>query len=411
MENHFNTQSIHTGYPKQDPYGSLQFPVYGTNAFEFATAEAMADAFTGKTTEFTYSRISNPTVGYFEKRVAGLTGAFGVTVFNSGMAAISNIFLNIAYKGANIVTSPHLFGNTYSLFASTLKAFGVETRFCDLTNPNELSNAIDQNTCAVFLEIVTNPQLEIANLEAVSAIARQKNIPLVADTTAVPFCAFKAKDHQIDIEVVSSTKYISGGATSLGGIVIDYGTFDWTDKQGLKDFASLGKGAFTAKLRKETHRNVGAYMTPHTAQAQLLGLETLSLRFAQAASSCLQIAGELQQMAKIQTVNYPGLASNPFHSLAKKQFGELPGAMLTFDLSSKETCFAFLNRLKLIKRATNLFDNKSLIIHPASTIFGMFSQDVRDRMNISDGTVRLSVGLEDVDDLLDDIRQALGQYF
>jgi O-acetylhomoserine (thiol)-lyase len=409
MKNHFDTKAIHVGYPKQDPYGSLQFPAYETSAFEFATAEAMADAFSG-TVEFTYSRISNPTVDYFEKRVTEVTGAFGVTAFNSGMAAISNLFLNIAYTGANIVTSPHLFGNTYSLFASTLKRFGVEVRFCDLTDLNEVVNTVDENTCALFLEIITNPQLKIVDLKALSTIARQKNVPLVADTTIVPFCTWNAKDFGVDMELVSSTKYISGGATTLGGILIDYGTFDWTDKPAMKDFTTFGRGTFTAKLRKEIHRNMGAYMTPHAAQAQLLGLETLSLRFAKAAASCLHIADKLQQMPQVQTVNYPGLTSNPFYDLAKKQFGALPGAMLTFDLPSKEACFIFLNRLKLIKRATNLFDNKSLIIHPASTIFGTFSQKVRDRMNISDDTVRLSVGLEDPDDLLDDIRQALGSF-
>ncbi len=408
MTPNFDSQAIHTEYPAQDPYGSLQFPVYETNAFEFETAEAMADAFTGKTAEHTYSRISNPTVGYFEKRIAEITGARNVTALNSGMAAISNVFFTIARTGANIVTSPHLFGNTYSLFALTLKRFGVETRFCDLTNPMDVTNAIDGNTCAIYLEIVTNPQLEIADLQALSTIARQKHIPLVADTTLIPFCAFKAKDFGVDIEIVSSTKYISGGATSLGGLIIDYATFDWSNNPDMARFApQSGSEAFTVKLRKEIHRNLGAYMTPRVAQVQLLGLETLSLRFEKVATSSLFLADELQQLPQIKSVNYPGLASNPFFTLSKAQFGKLPGAMLTFDLSSKDACFSFLNRLKLIKRATNLFDNKSLIIHPASTIFGIFSQEIRTRMNISDNTIRLSVGLEDVADLLHDIKQAL----
>jgi len=407
MEKKINTQLIHTEYPKQDPYGSLQFPVYETNAFEFETAEAMADAFTGKTKEHTYSRITNPTVSYFEKRVAEITGAFGVTAMNSGMAAICNVFLTIARSGANIVTSPHLFGNTYSLFASTFKAFGVETRFCDITDLDEVENAIDKNTCAVFLEIITNPQLEVADLKALSTIARKKNVPLIADTTIIPFTVFKARDFGVDIEIVSSTKYISGGATTLGGLIIDYGTFDWNNGF-IGDYApTFGQGAFTAKLRKETHRNVGAYMTPHTAQAQMLGLETLNLRFEKASISCLLLAKELQQIPQVQFVNHTGLADNPFYNLSKTQFGNLPGAMLTFDLFSKKDCFSFLNKLKLIKRATNMFDNKSLIIHPASTIFGMFSQEERDRMNISDNTIRLSVGLENVRDLLGDIKQAL----
>ncbi len=405
MEERFNTQAIHTSYPKQDPYGSLQFPVYETNAFEFETAEAMADAFTGKTTDHTYSRITNPTVSYYEKRIAEITGAFRVTAFSSGMAAITNVFLTIAKAGGNIVTSPHLFGNSYSLLASTLKPFGVEARFCDLTNLKEVEKAIDENTCAVFLEIITNPHLEVGDLKAISAITKKKNVPLVADTTIIPFCAFKAKNFGIDIEVVSSTKYISGGATSLGGLIIDYATFDWSKTSLIKEYSQHKAEAFTVKLRKETHRNIGAYMTPHTAQAQLLGLETLSLRFEKASVSCLFLAKELQKIPEICSVNYIGLDSNPFYRISKDQFGELPGAMLTFDLVSKEACFAFLNKLKLIKRATNLFDNKTLIIHPASTIFGPFSQAERDKMNISGNTIRLSVGLENVTDLLEDIRQ------
>ncbi len=403
MKKPINTQLIHTEYPKQDPYGSLQFPVYETNAFKFETAEAMADAFNGRTKEHTYSRITNPTVSYFEKRVAEITGAYGVTAMNSGMSAISNVFLTIARSGANIVTSPHLFGNTYSLLTSTLNAFGIEIRFCNMSDPDEVERVIDQNTCAVFLEIVTNPQLEVADLKALSSITKRKNVPLIADTTIIPFCAFRAGDWGVDIEVVSSTKYISGGATSLGGLIIDYGTFGW-DNGFISDYAQkFGKGAFNTKLRKETHRNLGAYMTPHAAQAQILSLETLSLRFERAAASCLSLAKELQQIPQIRCVNYPGLTDNPFYALSKSQFGDYPGAMLTFDLSSKEECFLFLNKLKLIKRATNLFDNKSLIIHPASTIFGPFSQEERDRMNISDNTIRLSVGLENVEDLLNDI--------
>jgi len=408
MKKSFDTRSIHTTYPKQDAYNSLQMPVYETNAFEFETAEAMADAFVGKSAEHTYSRITNPTVSYLEKRVLEMTDAFSVTALNSGMAAISNVFMTIAYTGANIVTSPNLFGNTYSIFASTLKAFGVEVRFCDLTNLDEVAGALDENTCAVYLEIITNPQMEVANLKHLSALAHSKQIPLIADTTIIPFCAFKAKDFGVNIEIVSSTKYISGGATSLGGLILDYASFDWSKSKRLSDFSSqFGAAAFTAKLRKEIHRNLGAYMTPHTAQAQLLGLETLSLRFKKASENCLSLAKELKKLPQIKEVNYTGLEDNRYYTLSKTQFGELPGAMLTFNLISKEACFTFLNKLKLIRRATNLFDNKSLIIHPASTIYGNFSEEIRQQMRVVDNMVRLSVGIEDVDNLFADIKQAL----
>lgn len=408
MKKNFNTKSIHTTYPKQDAYNSLHMPVYETNAFEFETAEAMADAFLGKSSSPSYSRITNPTVMYFEKRVLEMTDAFSVTALNSGMAAITNVFLTVAYAGSNIVSSANLFGNTYSLFASTLKEFGVEVRFCDLTNLDEVAGALDDNTCAVYLETITNPQMEVANLKHLSALAHSKQIPLIADTTIVPFCAFKAKDFGVNIEIISSTKYISGGATSMGGLIIDYGTFNWGKNKQLTTWdAQFGNAAFTTKLRKEIHRNLGSYMTPHTAQAQLLGLETLSLRFKQSSTTCLELAKELKKLSQITQVNYPGLKDNPYYIISKAQFGEIPGAMLTFSLSSKESCFAFLNKLKLIKRATNLFDNKSLIIHPASTIYGNFTEQQRVQMQVSDNLIRLSVGLEELEDLLADIKQAL----
>lgn len=407
-EKSFEAKLLHTPYAKEDAYKALQMPVYNTAAFEFDTAEAMEDAFVGRSPKHTYSRITNPTVQYFEDRVKTITGAIGVTALNSGMAAISNVLITLAYSGANIVTSKHLFGNTYSLMKSTLADFGVETRFCDLTNPEEVKAALDKNTCAVLLEVITNPQLEVADLKGLSLITTEAGVPLVADTTVVPFNAFKAKDFGVNIEVVSSTKYISGGATSLGGLILDYGTFNWANSPKLKGLHSqFGPFAFTSKMRKEIHRNLGAYMTPQTAYMQTLGLDTLQLRFEKAAYTCLQLAKQLQSVSGIESVNYTGLESSKFFEISTQQFGKYPGAMLTFDLASREACFAFMNRLKLIKRATNLFDNKSLAIHPASTIFGTFTEDVRQSMDVSQKTIRLSIGLEDVNDLLEDIKQAL----
>jgi O-acetylhomoserine (thiol)-lyase len=289
-----------------------------------------------------------------------------------------------------------------------LAAFGVEVRFCDLTNIEEVSAAIDENTCAVFLEIITNPQMEVADLKAISEITKDKKVPLIADTTIIPFCAFRASDFGVDIEIVSSTKYISGGATSLGGLIIDYASFDWHNSSRLSALTNdFGNGAFTAKLRKEIHRNLGAYMTPQVAYMQTLGLETLSLRYQKSTTYCFELAKKLKTVPEIESVNYTGLLENKFYEISFQQFGKNPGAMLTFDLASREACFSFLNKLQLIKRATNLFDNKTLAIHPASTIFGNFTSKVRNEMNVSDKTIRLSVGLEDVESLYEDIVQAL----
>lgn len=409
MENKgFNKKAIHTKFIKNDPYGALSMPVYHTAAFEFESAEAMELAFTGKSPDFAYARISNPTVQHYEESIRDITGALSITALNSGMAAISNTLITLASAGSNIVTSRHLFGNTYTLFTATLAAFGVETRFCDLTDVHAIEKNIDENTCAVFLEIITNPQMEVADLEKISTITKKHHVPLIADTTIIPFCSFNAGESGVDIEIVSSTKYLSGGATSIGGLILDYGKFDWNQTKKLRILAKEhGKGAFTFKLKREIHRNLGAYMTPQVAYMQSLGLETLALRYTKSSETAGKLAELLSQQPFVKAVNYPGLKNNKYYELSKKQFGIYPGAMLTFDLASSEECFRLLNHLKLIKRATNLFDNKSLAIHPYSTIYGNFTSEARKLMHVSDKTIRLSVGLEDAEDLLQDIVGAM----
>ncbi len=385
------TLALHTPYPREDAYHALSMPVYHAAAYEFDNADVMSDAFCGRIDLPDYSRCGNPTVTHFENKVASLTGASSVLAFSSGMAAISNTLLALAAQGKNIVTSRHMFGNTFDLITRTLRRFGVEARLCDLTNLEEVERAVDHNTCCVFLEIVTNPQLEVADLAAIARIAHAKGAPLVADTTVIPFTEFSSHSMGVDIEVVSSTKYLSGGATSLGGLVIDYGT--------VKNFGHC--------MRFEMVFNLGAYMTPHVAYMQTLGIETLHARYAMQSAATLELAKRLTTLKGIDHVGYVGLPDNPYHDLAVRQFGPTAGCMITLDLPSREDCFKFINSLKLIHRATNLFDNKSLAIHPASTIFGNFSAEERAAMDVLDTTIRLSVGLEAVDDLFEDIRQAL----
>ena len=385
------TLAIHNAFPAKDAYGSLGMPVYHTAAYEFDDADHMADVFCSRVIEPDYSRVMNPTVMFLEDKVKALTGAADVIALNSGMAAISNTMLALAAAGKNIVTSRHLFGNTFSLLTVTLARFGVEARLCDLTNPDEVAAAVDDNTCCIFLEIITNPQMEVADLGALARIAHSHNAPLVADTTLIPFTQFNAHGLGVDIEIVSSTKYLSGGATSLGGLIIDYGTAE----------------GFGRKIRFEMIFNVGAYMTPHAAYMQTLGLETLDARYRVQSSNALSLARKLSALPRIRRVNYVGLEDNPYHELARRQFGPTAGAMMTIDLESLDACKRFINSLGLIRRATNLFDNRSLAIHPASTIFGPFTPEQRREMDVMDTTIRLSIGLEDVDDLFDDIRQAL----
>lgn len=293
---------------------------------------------------------------------------------------------------------------------NTLGTFGVELRTADLTNIEATERLLDENTCALFFEVITNPQMEVADIQQLADAAHCHRVPLIADTTIVPFTTFHAKNFGIDIEVVSSTKYISGGATGLGGLILDYGTFDWREapnellRQRTKRVGA--KAAFTARLKTEILTNVGALMTPHEAYMQTLGLETLDLRFRRQASSARWIAQQLQGRDGLR-VNYVGLPDNPYHDLAERQFGSLPGAMLTIDLGDQQQCFRFIDALQLIHRATNLFDHRSLAIHPASTIFGLFSAEERRAMDVSDTTIRLSIGLEAQEDLLADILQAL----
>jgi len=403
-----SSKIINQRFRRKDTHGSISMPIYSSAAFEFDTAEIMEDAFLGKSGEHYYSRVSNPTVEAFEEHIKAASGAADVLAVSSGMAAISNVFMTIAHSGANIVTTSHLFGNTFSLLYVTLKNFGVEVRFCDMLDPDDVARHIDENTCAVFVEIITNPHLEVADLKALSALAHSKNVPLVADSTVIAWDSFNAKRLGVDLEVVSSTKYISGGATSIGGLILDHQTFDWSKSPVLGTIAKgLGKKAFSARLKGEISRNMGAYMSPQTAYMQSLGLETLDLRFKHCSEATLQLAEYLKTLPRIREVNYTGLPDNPFYALAREQFGKYQGAMLTFSLDDQAACFAFLNRLKLIRRATNLFDNKSLIIHPSSTIYGTLRPELKAMVNVPNNMLRLSVGLENVEDLKEDIRQAL----
>ncbi len=407
-EQKFITKILHNPFLKEDPHGSLHMPVYENVAFEFKSAEDIELAFQRKKPAHMYSRISNPTIEAFEQRIRAVTDAAGVVALSSGMAAISNVILAVAGEGDNIVTSKHLFGNTYSLFASTLKDWGLETRFTDLTQVDKIEPLIDAKTKAIFFETVTNPQLEVVDIKALSKLAKAKNILLIADTTLTPPYAFKAKDFGVDIEVLSSTKYISGGATSVGGVIIDNGIYDWRRNPKFeKDAKALGPFTFINRLRRNVYRNLGSCISPHNAFLQSVGLETLPLRLDVSCANALRIAEFLEGESQIKSVHYPGLKSSKYFEIAEKQFGKRSGGLLTFDLASKEECFKFLNGLKLIRRATNLNDNRTLILHPASTIFCEYDTALKKEMNVRETMIRLSVGIEDVDDLIADMKTAL----
>ena len=392
-----NTKAIHFSYQKPDAYGALTMPVYHTAAYEFADADVMADAFCGKVELPDYSRITNPTVIYLEKKVQALTGASSVWAFTSGMAAITGTLMCLAASGKTIITSNHLFGNTWLLISKTLGRFGVRSKFIDLTDLQAVRAAINSDACCIYAEIISNPHQEVVDLKAISEIAHSAGIPLVADTTMIPFTKFSSRELGVDVEVVSTTKYLSGGATTVGGMVMAYGG------QG----SILESHTGFEEEMKDIQLNLGGYMSPHAAYMQTLGLENLDARYAVESSNTQRIAELLRTLPAVKKVIYLGLPDNPFHELAKKQFGGTFGAMLTIDLADQQSCFNFLNRLKLVKRATNLFDNRSLAIHPYSTIFGPFTAEQKRALDIFDTTIRLSIGLEDVEDIFEDFKQAL----
>ncbi len=402
----FTTRAIHTPYLRDDPAGALHMPVYDTVAYEFNTSEDIELAFIGKKPDHMYSRISNPTVEHFEQKIKNITDAFAVMAFSSGMAAISNLVLALIVSGDNFITSRHLFGNTYSLFTNTLKPFGIEPGFVDIGNYREVEQGIDEKTRFIFLESITNPQLEVADIGRIAEITRKNNIPLIVDSTLTPPFLFKASDFGVDLEVISSTKFISGGATSVGGLIIDYGTYEWEYNEKLTGLAQqFGSHALMVKLRREIFRNLGACLSPHNAYLQSLGLETVALRTTRACLNCLDVANFLITRPEVSHVNYPGLGNSKYYQICKKQF-RYPGSILTFSLASKEACFSFMDKLKIIRRATNLNDNKTLILHPASTIFSEYSPEELKVLNVPDTMIRLSVGIEDVEDLVEDIKQA-----
>ena len=385
------TRTIHTPFEKRDVYDALHMPVYNCLAYEFDNADVMADAFCGRTIVPDYSRVLNPTVTHFERVVMGVTGAKEVSAFTSGMSAISAMLFCVAAAGKNIVTSRHMFGNTYLLLTKTLKRFGVEARMVDLLDYDAVRGAVDKDTCCVFLESVTNPQTEVVDIREIAKIAKKFNIPVIADTTIIPFSQFDGESIGIDFQVVSSSKYVSGGATSLGGLIIDYGHFP--------EISTL--------IKKDAVFNLGGYMTPDVAYMQTLGMETLQVRYDRQSSSALKVAQALESVPGVKKVFYPTLESHPHHVVFNQLYGDRGGAMVVFDLDNEGQCVKFINSLKMVHRATNLFDNRSLAIHPYSTIFGPLSEQQREEMDVKPTSIRLSIGLEDVNDIINDLKQAI----
>ncbi|WP_347839523.1 PLP-dependent transferase [uncultured Draconibacterium sp.] len=404
----FTTTALNVPYAKADPHNALQMPLYEAVAYEFDSAEQIEANFRGEYIAHVYSRSSSPTVEYFELKLKALTQSSAVIAVSSGMAAISNTLLALTKAGQNIISGNRLFGHTYALFQNTLSEFGLETRFSKLCSESEIEKLIDKNTRAIYFETVTNPQLDIADIEMLSRVAKKHQLLLIADSTLTPPNVFNAGEFGINIEVLSTTKYISGGATSFGGAIIDHGNYDWKRNPNLSAYTEKFKAnAFVAKIRKNIYRNTGGSMAPQTARFQIQGLDILELRVEKCFQNCLALGNFLNAHPQVKKVSYPGLETDERYPLAQKYFNGIPGTIMSFELESKTACYAFMNRLQIIRRATNLNDNKTLIIHPYSTIYAEFTEEERSAAGINDCMLRLSVGIENVGDVIADIEAAL----
>ncbi|SMO86156.1 O-acetylhomoserine (thiol)-lyase [Saccharicrinis carchari] len=403
----YTTSSVHTPFVKDDAYSALHMPIYDGVAYEFESSLEMEKVFTGQKVAHVYSRTSNPTVGYFEEKLKRISGAKNAMSFSSGMAAITTTLLSIVPPGGNIVSSNQLFGHTYAFLKSTIQRWNIQVKFVDMNNLAQVAAAIDKQTGLLFFETITNPQLEIFDIEALAALAHSNNIPLVADSTLTPPYVFNSLDAGVDVEVISTTKFISGGAAAVGGAILDNGSFDWSNSLALKEWDTNFPGnALMARIRKEMFRHLGGSMTAHTAHFLILGLDTLALRVDRCVENCMALGKYFEQHTKVVAVNYPGLKSSVGYARSKKYFSGKPGAVMTIDLKTKESCYQFMDGLKMVRRATNLNDNKTLIIHPSSTIYAEFSDTDRENMALRDTMLRLSVGIEDVQDLIEDFKQA-----
>jgi O-acetylhomoserine (thiol)-lyase len=397
----FSTKALHVN--NMDNNGAMRFPIYQNAAFETPDSQTLELFFTGKESGHVYSRSSNPSLSDFENRVKNISGAYGVLSLSSGMGAISNALLALLKSGDNFVVSSHLFGNTISLFDTLFTDLGIQVRYFE--SLNDLERLIDSKTKLFFCETLSNPQLSLLDLKAIKKILNSFDIPLIADTTMTPWNIFDAKSHGIDIEIISATKWLSGGGHVTGGLVLDYGTFDFSKAKNLTNFYEKhGKNAFLAKLRKETYRNLGACISAQSAYLLSLGLETLELRVERSCESALFLAHFLEQ--KGLKVHYPFLKSSPYYNLAKQTMS-LGGAVLSLDMGTKKSAYEFMDKLKIIKRGTNILDNKSLAIAPYHTIYAEFSPQQKTAWGIGEGLIRLSIGLEAIEDLKVDILEAL----
>ncbi|WP_017910797.1 O-acetylhomoserine aminocarboxypropyltransferase/cysteine synthase family protein [Xanthomonas sp. SHU 199] len=418
------TIAVHGGYRPDPTTRAVAVPIYQTVAYAFDDTQHGADLFDLKVQGNIYSRIMNPTTDVLEQRIAALEGGIGALAVASGQAAVTYAIQTIAEAGDNIVSSSALYGGTYNLFAHTLPLSSIQTRFADYRDPGAFAGLIDERTKAIFVESIGNPRGNVTDLEAVAAIAHAHGVPLIVDNTVPTPYLLRPFDFGADIVVHSLTKYLGGHGTSLGGAIVDSGRFPWAahaqrfrrlnepdvSYHGVVYTEALGEAAYIGRARVVPLRNTGAALSPFNAFQILQGIETLPLRMDRINQNTLALARHLQGEAKVEWVNYAGLPDHPEHALAQKYLRGHGSGVLTFGLRGGRAAGArFLDALQLFTRLVNIGDAKSLATHPASTTHRQLSPEELQRSGVSEDTVRLSVGIEHIDDLLADLQQALAQ--
>ena len=418
-----DTVAIHGGYETEPTTKAVAVPIYQTVAYEFDSADQGAALFNLEIEGHRYSRISNPTTAVLERRVAALEGGLEALCVSSGQAALNYAVLNLTAMGTNIVSIPQLYGTTHTLFAHTLPSQGVQVRFADSDKADALERLIDDQTRALFCESIGNPAGNICDIEALAAVAARHGIPLIVDNTVATPILLRPIDYGADIVVHSLTKFLGGHGTTLGGAIVDSGRFPWRANarrfpmfnepdrsyHGLVYTDHFGAAAYIARCRSVYQRTTGAVLSPLSAFLLLQGIETVALRVERHVDNARRVAEFLRSDPRVQWVNYAGFADNPYHAMAQKYFPGRACSILTFGIAGGfEAGKSFYDALKLFKRLVNMGDAKSLACHPASTTHRQMSAAEHEKAGVRPEMIRLSVGIEHIDDILADLDQALG---
>lgn len=415
--NKFSTNALHAGHDTTKNAGTRAVPIYQTTSYVFNNSDHAANLFGLAEAGFIYTRLNNPTNDILEQRLAKLEGGIGAVVTASGTAAISTALLTLLKAGDHIVASNSLYGGTYNLLNVTLPRLGITTTFVDPTNPENFLNAAQENTRVFFAESLGNPKLDVLDLKAISKAAQTYKVPFIVDNTvATPFL-LNPIEHGANIVIHSLTKYIGGNGTSLGGVIIDAGNFDWSNGKfpeftepsagyhGLKYYEVLGAASFIAKVRIEGLRDLGASLSPFNAFQIIQGLETLAIRIKKHSENALELAKWLQKRPEVAWVNYPGLISSKYYDLAQQYLPEGQSGIVTFGLKGGyEAAKKVADETQFFSLLANIGDTKSLIIHPASTTHQQLSEEQQITTGVTKDLIRLSVGLEDIEDLKADLQ-------